>query len=136
MLEGRPVQALSKLASLAAITAMAAGLVPALGSGLYAQAGQEASPMAANISEEAREKGRELFQGTGCIQCHALADAGGASSYAPSLDHNPELTEDLVLDRVNDGRGDMPSFAGILSEEEIDLLASYIVAVAEDEDAS
>ncbi|HTN14523.1 MAG TPA: cytochrome c [Sphingomonadaceae bacterium] len=72
------------------------------------------------------EEGRQLFRETGCAQCHALVDAGSAASYAPSLDPAHHLTRELVLDRLTNGRGDMPSFTGILSDEQISTLADYI----------
>lgn len=72
------------------------------------------------------EEGRQLFRETGCNQCHALVDAGSAASYAPPLDPVPHLTRELVLDRLHNGRGDMPSFTGILTDEQISTLADYI----------
>lgn len=72
------------------------------------------------------EEGRQLFRETGCTQCHALADAGSAASYAPPLDPAPHLTREVVLDRLTNGRGDMPSFTGILTDEQISKLADYI----------
>lgn len=76
------------------------------------------------------EKGRELFQSAGCFQCHTLADAGATGGYAPSFDFNPHLSKAMVQETVTNGRGDMPSFGGLLTDEEIAALADYIAAVA------
>lgn len=76
------------------------------------------------------EEGRRLFRDTGCVQCHALADAGGVSTYAPSLDRNGHMSRELVLDRLTNGRGDMPSFTGILSDAQIAALADYVSRAA------
>jgi len=74
-------------------------------------------------------KGRELFNNWGCSSCHALADAGAAGHVGPELDGNSALTQDLVINRVTNGQGAMPAFGGQLTDEEIKLLAAYIVQV-------
>ena len=104
--------------------AMAAAGIALTGSALQAE---EVAPAPA----EALETGRALFNRTGCGQCHTLADAGASGSYAPSLDGNPHLTRELALDRLSNGQGDMPSFAGILSNAEIATLAAYVAQAAE-----
>lgn len=103
--------------------ALAAAGIAATSSGLQAED--------APASAETRDAGRALFNRTGCGQCHTLADAGASGSYAPSLDANPHLTRELALDRLTNGQGDMPSFAGILSNAEIATLAAYVAEAAE-----
>ncbi len=76
------------------------------------------------------DEGRQIFRDTGCNQCHKLADANSAATYAPSLDGNPHMSRELVLDRLTNGRGDMPSFTGILTDEQIATLADYVSRVA------
>lgn len=88
------------------------------------------------LPEAAAEEARKLFHDTGCSQCHALADADSYGAYGPSLDGNPELTPQLALDRITNGKGDMPSFAGILSDEQLKQLASYVAAASQDDTAS
>jgi mono/diheme cytochrome c family protein len=110
--------------ALAPLAIAAVGSLMAAGSALRAEAGAPAQ-------SETREAGRELFNRAGCAQCHTLADAEAVGSYAPSLDANPHLTRQLVLDRLTHGQGDMPSFAGILSSEEIATLAAYVIEAAE-----
>lgn len=76
-----------------------------------------------------REKGRTLFRDMGCFQCHSLADADANGAYAPAFDGNAHLTRDFIIGTLTDGRGDMPSFAGLMSEEDIARLADYLMAV-------
>ena len=78
-----------------------------------------------------REAARELFHAYSCSACHALADAGASGSIGPTLD-NPTLTRDFVIGRIAKGQGAMPSFSGQLSDEEIALLADYIVETSHD----
>ena len=81
----------------------------------------------AALSAEDVAKGRQLFADWSCGACHALADAGGAGSIGPSLDRNGSLSHGFVVDRVTNGQGMMPSFAGQIPDENIDLLGRYIV---------
>lgn len=93
-----------------------------------------ASPAPAAGGDDATTKriahGREIFANYSCGSCHALADGGGEGHVGPSLDANPNLTEALVTDRVNNGSGPMPAFGGQLSKEEVADLAFYITHVA------
>ena len=73
-------------------------------------------------------EGRQLFTDNGCNACHTLADANAAGSVGPSFDGNPNLDKGHVVNVVNNGQGPMPSFAW-LGEEDIDLIAAYIVQV-------
>ncbi|GIU94476.1 MAG: hypothetical protein KatS3mg012_0933 [Gaiellaceae bacterium] len=72
--------------------------------------------------------GKEIFLAN-CGSCHTLADAGTTGSVGPSLDA-AQPPVDLVIDRVTNGRGIMPSFAGTLSEQEIRDVAAYVAATA------
>ena len=107
----------------AALVAIA-GIVA--GSGIVA-----ASASAEEAAKVDREASRELFHAYSCSACHALADAGAGGSIGPTLD-NPSLTRDFVIDRIANGQGAMPSFSGQLSDEEIALLADYIVETSHD----
>ena len=70
---------------------------------------------------------RDMFLSWSCGACHALADAGASGGVGPTLD-NPKLTRDLIIDRVANGQGAMPSFGGQIPDEDIAQLADYIVA--------
>jgi mono/diheme cytochrome c family protein len=75
-------------------------------------------------------KGREIFTNFACGTCHVLKDADGEGHVGPALDGNPNLTEALVVDRVTNGQGPMPSFGGQLTEQEIADVSYYVVQVA------
>jgi cytochrome c6 len=74
--------------------------------------------------------GREVFLGpSNCGSCHALADAGTEGAIGPNLDESQPPLE-LVVDRVTNGQGAMPSFSGSLSEQEINDVAAYVSSAA------
>ncbi len=81
-----------------------------------------AAPAAVNL-----DKGRELFSNYGCGSCHTLSDAGASGDVGPSLDGDPNLTLAFVTNRVTNGQGAMPSFAGQFSDDEMSTLAAYVV---------
>ena len=99
--------------------------VPAAGA--FATAEDAAGAEDAALSAEQVEQARQIFNDWSCGACHVLTDAGGNGHIGPSLDGNATLDHDYVLARVSDGQGAMPGFGGMMSEEELDLLASYIV---------
>jgi mono/diheme cytochrome c family protein len=72
--------------------------------------------------------GKAVFAGS-CTGCHALSDAGATGAVGPDLDATMP-SEELVVDRVTNGQGAMPSFAGSLSEQEILDVAAYVSSVA------
>jgi cytochrome c553 len=74
--------------------------------------------------------GREVFLGSsGCGTCHTLADAGTSGTVGPNLD-DAQPSFDLVVDRVTNGQGAMPSFSSTLSEQQIQDVAAYVSSVA------
>lgn len=77
--------------------------------------------------------GKEVFLTVAqpsCSGCHTLSDAGTSGSIGPNLDAtSPSF--DKVVERVTDGQGVMPSFAGSLSEQQIQDVAAYVSSVAE-----
>jgi cytochrome c6 len=74
--------------------------------------------------------GKEVFLGaSGCASCHTLADAGATGAIGPNLDATMPPPE-LVVERVTNGMGGMPSFADTLSEEQIQDVAAYVSSVA------
>ena len=111
----------TKTKLLGATFALAVIAVPAASA--FATAEEPAAPLAA----EKVEQGRALFTDWSCGACHTLADAKAFGSIGPSFDGNTNLDHDFVKERVTNGQGAMPSFAGQMSDEEIDLIASYIV---------
>jgi mono/diheme cytochrome c family protein len=75
------------------------------------------------------EAGAEIYASAGCGGCHALDDAGSSGNIGPDLDDS-KPDHALVVDRVTNGEGAMPPFAGQLTDEEIDNVAAYVSSVA------
>jgi mono/diheme cytochrome c family protein len=74
--------------------------------------------------------GKEVFLGAaGCTGCHTLSDAGSTGEIGPNLDAT-KPPFDLVVDRVTNGQGVMPSFAETLTEQQIQDVAAYVSSVA------
>lgn len=71
--------------------------------------------------------GKSLFIGT-CGGCHTLADAGTPGTVGPNLD-NESPNEGKVRDQVLSGGGVMPSFRGVLTTEQIQMIAVYVASV-------
>lgn len=73
--------------------------------------------------------GKDIFAAAGCAGCHTLKDAGASGTIGPNLDQaKPPLS--LVVDRVTNGKGVMPSFKGRLTRQQIDAVAKYVSGVA------
>ncbi|HEX4930699.1 MAG TPA: c-type cytochrome [Gaiellaceae bacterium] len=71
--------------------------------------------------------GEAVFASGGCGGCHTLEAAGTSGTVGPNLDDTkPDFA--LVVDRVTNGRGSMPSFEESLSEQQIADVAQYVVA--------
>lgn len=108
-------------------------LSAATSSPVLAQGGAPAAATApADASSDAGKlaKGKDLFANYGCGSCHSLQDAGATGHVGPSLDGNSNLTHAFVVDRVSNGQGPMPAFAGQMTPQEIDALATYVVHAA------
>ena len=80
-----------------------------------------------NISaNDLLEKGKKIFLGEGnCATCHTLKNANSKGNIGPNLD---EIKPDIVrvLTAVKNGIGVMPAYEGILSDDEIKAVASYV----------
>jgi mono/diheme cytochrome c family protein len=73
--------------------------------------------------------GKQVFETAGCTSCHTLADAGATGTVGPNLDQ-AKPPASLVVMRVTNGKGVMPSFKGQLSEQQIQDVAAYVSSVA------
>ncbi len=70
--------------------------------------------------------GKTIFLSAGCTGCHTLADAKATGTVGPNLDQaKPDYR--LATARVTLGKGQMPSFKGQLSAQQIADVASYVV---------
>ena len=97
-----------------------------------AAGGEEPEPGGPSPGEAAGDPvaGKEVFLGaSGCASCHTLADAGATGAIGPNLDATMPPPE-LVVERVTNGMGGMPSFADTLSEEQIQDVAAYVSSAA------
>lgn len=81
----------------------------------------------AGLSAEQVEQGRQIFNDWSCGTCHVLSDAGASGSIGPALDGNSRLDHGYTVNLITNGQGAMPGFGGQLTDDEIDLLAQYIV---------
>jgi mono/diheme cytochrome c family protein len=73
--------------------------------------------------------GKTIFLTAGCTGCHTLKDAGSHGTVGPNLDQ-AKPPESLVVDRVTNGKGAMPSFKGKLTPAQIQAVAKYVSSVA------
>ena len=70
--------------------------------------------------------GKAVFTGSsGCGGCHTLADAGTSGAVGPNLD-TAKPTFERAATWVTNGRGGMPKFGGVLSDQQIADVAQYI----------
>jgi mono/diheme cytochrome c family protein len=70
--------------------------------------------------------GEQVFASAGCAACHTLEAAGASGTVGPNLDE-AKPGHDLVVERVTNGMGAMPSFKDQLSEQQIQDVAAYVV---------
>lgn len=70
--------------------------------------------------------GKSVFASAGCGGCHTLADAGSSGQVGPNL-NDAKPSHELVVERVTNGKGAMPSFKDQLSEKQIQDVAAYVV---------
>ena len=73
--------------------------------------------------------GKQVFETAGCKSCHTLKDAGATGTVGPNLDE-AKPPASLVVDRVTNGKGVMPSFSGQLTAQQIADVAAYVSSVA------
>jgi mono/diheme cytochrome c family protein len=69
--------------------------------------------------------GMEVFASAGCGSCHTLEAAGSSGTIGPNLDDaKPDL--ELIVERVTNGAGPMPSFKDSLDEQQIQDVAAFV----------
>ena len=69
--------------------------------------------------------GKAIFAEAGCGGCHTLNAAGASGNVGPNLD-NAKPSKELVIERVTNGMGVMPSFKGDYSAEQIAAVADFV----------
>jgi cbb3-type cytochrome c oxidase subunit III len=72
--------------------------------------------------------GKSIFAAT-CGSCHTLADAGTSGTVGPNLDES-RPSQELVTDRVTNGKGAMPSFKDSLDAAQIKAVSEYVSSAA------
>jgi mono/diheme cytochrome c family protein len=72
--------------------------------------------------------GKSIFTTT-CGACHTLTDAGTSGAVGPNLDE-ARPSRELVVDRVTNGKGAMPSFKDSLEPAQIQAVADYVSSAA------
>jgi mono/diheme cytochrome c family protein len=80
------------------------------------------------VTAEAPTDGKSIFAQK-CVSCHTLADAEASGAIGPNLDQT-KPSKELVVDRVTNGQGGMPSFKDQLDAAQIDAVADYVSSVA------
>ena len=73
--------------------------------------------------------GKSIFAEAGCGGCHTLKAAGASGNVGPNLD-DAKPSKELVIDRVTNGMGVMPSFKDSYSADQIAAVADFVVASA------
>ena len=97
--------------------------------GDVAGTGATAAPPSGGGGGGGGTNGKQIFQTAGCANCHTLKDAGSTGTVGPNLDQ-AQPPKSLVVDRVTNGKGVMPSFKGSLSPQQIQAVAAYVSSVA------
>lgn len=80
------------------------------------------------VTAEAPTDGKSIFAQK-CVSCHTLADAEASGAIGPNLDQT-KPSKELVVDRVTNGQGGMPSFKDELDAAQIEAVADYVSSVA------
>ena len=80
------------------------------------------------IVAEKPTDGKSIFAAN-CGSCHTLADAATTGTVGPNLDQS-KPPKDLVVDRVTNGQGAMPSFKDSLDAAQIQAVAEYVSTTA------
>jgi mono/diheme cytochrome c family protein len=88
-------------------------------------AGKPAGQAAGGGGRISATDGKSIFAQAGCGSCHTLADAGTTGTIGPNLDEAKPSVQ-LAIDRVTNGKGQMPSFKGKLTEAQIKAVAEYV----------
>jgi mono/diheme cytochrome c family protein len=91
-------------------------------------AGYVGSVAGTGAAPETGTDGKSIFTAS-CGSCHTLADAGTAGTIGPNLDTSSP-PKALVVDRVTNGQGAMPSFKDSLDPAQIDAVAEYVSGAA------
>ena len=87
-----------------------------------------ASVAGTGVAAEKPTDGKSIFTAN-CGSCHTLADAGTSGTVGPNLDQ-ARPPKALVIQRVTNGKGAMPSFKDSLDPQQIEAVADYVSSAA------
>jgi cytochrome c6 len=73
--------------------------------------------------------GKTVFETAGCTSCHTLKAANAHGTVGPNLDDAKPPAE-LVVERVTNGKGAMPSFKSQLNSKQIADVAAFVSSSA------
>jgi mono/diheme cytochrome c family protein len=74
-----------------------------------------------------RIRGANVFSGAGCMQCHTIRRKGGTKG--PDLSGvGRRLNKAQILEQVQNGGKQMPSFADVLEQSETDDLVAFLLS--------
>jgi len=83
------------------------------------------SSLPAFASSSAERRGATVFAGNGCQHCHSIRNIGGTKG--PNLSGvGLRLSKTQMRTQILQGGRQMPSFADILQESEVDDLVEYL----------
>ena len=76
------------------------------------------------------QAGLDLWKREVCSGCHGTFAEGGSGGEAPAGPNlrEADLGREEIVARITNGRGEMPSFAGVIEPEEIQVLVDYLMA--------
>jgi len=78
------------------------------------------------FADDKMNLGLEVFNNKAqCGTCHALNEAGSSGNIGPNLDQIKPQIERIIM-AVKNGIGVMPSWDGVLNDEEIEAVAYYV----------
>jgi cytochrome c6 len=105
------------------------------GGGAAGETTQPGASTTATTGERRREgegdpqAGELVFVTNGCGFCHILSDVAARGTRGPNLDET-KPSYDLVVERVTNGKGVMPSYADDITPQDIQDVAAYVSSVA------
>jgi mono/diheme cytochrome c family protein len=124
-----------RVRALPAAIAVLALLVGGCGGGSSGSGDEGPAPTdAAATAQGDPRQGHIIYIEQGCSNCHNLKDTqsgeiGRGGIIGPDLDE-AKPSYDLVVERVTNGKGQMPAFDTALTEVEIRDVAAYVASVA------
>jgi cytochrome c6 len=109
---------------------MALLAVAALGAAGCGGDGEEGARRTDDRNARQAASGKEIFLDPGCGGCHTLKAAGSKGTVGPDLDEHMKHHQgslEHVVEAVSEGGNGMPSFEERLGDDEIRLVAEFVV---------